>query len=116
MSRKTITVVAAVIGAVITFFQQQFGLTIDGTAVAGALAAVLAYVFFEGKLDLRRLKSGIAQERKWADPAFWVALITAILPVLNTQLNLRLPVETITAGAAFLVSVIFGRRLSRVGE
>lgn len=113
MSRKTITVVAAVVGAIITFFQSQFGLSISGTAVAGSLAAVLAYVFFEGKMDLRRLQSGLVQGRKWADPAFWVALISAILPVLNTQLGLGLPTETITAGVTFILSVIFGRRLAR---
>lgn len=113
MSRKTITVIAAVVGAIITFFQSQFGLSISGTAVAGSLAAVLAYVFFEGKMDLRRVQSGLVQGRKWVDPAFWVALVSALLPVINTQLELKLPVETITAGVSFILSVIFGRRLAR---
>lgn len=108
--RKTILIIIAIVGALLTFLQSQFGLTIDPVAVTATLTAVVIYLFGEGKNDLARIKKGITQDGKFKDPNFWIAFIAAILPVINVQFNLNLPVEIIVTTASGILAFIFAKR------
>jgi len=116
MSRKTILFIIAIIGAIIGFFGDQFGVALSGTAVAGGLTAIVVYLFGEMKNDIARVKNGIIQEKKWKDPAFWTALVASLLPVINTNLNLNLPVDTIVATLSGILAFIFGYRQKQLND
>jgi len=109
--RKTLMAVLGIIGAILAFFQQQFGLSIDSTAVIGSIGIILAYIFFEAKLDFRRIQKGIA---KFKDPKFWIALIGVILTALNGFLGWNLPVEIILGIVTVLLSWLFGKDFIQV--
>ena len=108
--RKAILAVIAILQAVLVFFQKEFGLSIDAAAVGAAAAAVVVYIFGEARNDFERIKKGLFQERKWADPAFWGALLSAVLPVINETFGLNLPVETIVSIVVFILGIIFAKR------
>lgn len=104
MSRKSIMGIIAVLGAVLTFFQDKFGLAIDTTAVIAGLTAIVLYILFEAKLDIKRIG---AQVGKFKDPKFWAALISAILVAVDSAFELNLPVEAIISVIAIVMSILF---------
>ena len=108
MSRKTLLGIIAIIGAALTFLQVQFGLSISATAVVGGLSAIVLYILFEAKLDLKALG---AQPQKWSDPKFWLAFIAAMLVAVGEAFGLNIPVEAITAVLALIMSLLFGKQL-----
>ena len=104
MSRKTIMGIIAVLGAVLNFFQDQFGLAIDTTAVIAGLTAILLYILFEGKLDIKRIGT---QAGKFKDPKFWAAFVSAMLVAVDAAFELNLPVEAIVSVIAIIMSLLF---------
>lgn len=104
MSRKTITAIIGIIGAVLAFFSEQFGLSIDPTAVIAGLSSIVLYVLLEGKLDIKRVGSQIG---KFKDPKFWLAFISAILVAVSETFGLELPVEAIIAVLTVIMGVLF---------
>ena len=105
MSRKTIMVFVAVIGAILGVFGTTFGLTLNPTAVAAGLAAVLVYVFFEAKADIARV---VGQAARFKDPKFWLIVIAAVVSALGSA-GVTLPIspEVITAILAAIVGILF---------
>jgi len=106
MSRKTLMAILGILGAILAFFQQQFGLSLDSTALMGAAGLILAYVFFEAKLDFKRIQKGVA---KFKDPKFWLALLSAILVAINEAFGWNLPIEIILTVISFILSILFGK-------
>ena len=106
MSRKTLMAILGIIGAILAFFQQQFGLSLDSTALMGAAGLILAYVFFEAKLDFKRIQKGAA---KFKDPKFWITFVGVVLTALNESLGWNLPNEIILTILGFLLSLLFGK-------
>lgn len=53
--------------------------------------------------DMERVKAGLRSSE------FWLALVAAVLPVLNQHLGLGLPVEAILSIAGVAASYILGR-------
>ena len=104
MSRKTILGIIGVLGAILVFFQTQFGLAIDTTAVVAGITVILLYVLFEGKLDIQRIGS---QSAKFADPKFWAAFVSALLVAVDGAFELNLPVEAIVSVIAIIMSILF---------
>lgn len=111
MSRKTIGFIVAIVGAVLLAFQKQFGLGFDPTAVAAGLGAILTYVFFEAKLDLRALA---AQPGKWKDPKFWITVVSALLAAIEANFQLGIPVEAIIGILTAIVAILFGAKFKQV--
>ena len=105
MSRKTIMAILAVIGAVITFFAEEFGLSINPTAVVAGMTALVLYVLFEAKLDLKKLG---AQAGRFKDPKFWLAFLSAVLVAVNESFGLNLPIEAIVSVLTLVMSTLFG--------
>lgn len=95
----------AIIGSILVIFQKQFGLSLDPTALAAGIGAVLTYIFFEGKLDLKALAS---QPGKWKDPKFWLTIISTALAGIEASFQLGIPVEAIIAVLTSLVAALFG--------
>jgi hypothetical protein len=104
MSRKTIVAVLGILTAIFTFLKAQFGLGMDVIAVLGGLSAVILYVLFEAKLDLKKFG---AQAGKWKDPKFWLALVAVILAALNKELGLNLPGDAIVAVLTVIMTILF---------
>jgi len=104
ISRKTIATVVALLGAVITYFDKQFGLSIDPTAVIAGISSLLVYVLLEAKLDLATLKK---QANKFGDPKFWLGLVSALLVVANESFELNLPVESLIAVLTLIMGILF---------
>lgn len=111
MSRKTILGIIGVLGAILTVFADQFGLTIDPTAAIAGLTAVTLYILFEAKVDLKRIGE---QAGKFKDPKFWLALVSALLVAVNQGFGLNLPVETIISVLTLIMSLLFGKSYSAV--
>lgn len=111
MSRKTLVAVLGVLAAALAFFKEQFGLGMDVTAVLGGLTAVVLYILFEAKLDLKKLR---AQAGRWKDPKFWLATAAVILAALNKELGLNLPGEAIIAVLTVIMAVLFGAKFKAV--
>lgn len=57
------------------------------------------------EVEMEKIKTGIKTTE------FWLALITAIITVLNEQLGLNLPKEAIISIIAMVISYIFGRSI-----
>lgn len=114
MSRKTLMAVIAVITAVLAFLKDQFGLAIDTAAVVGGLGAVVLYILFEAKLDLKKIG---AQANRWADPKFWLAFVAALYAVLQGELGLKLPLspEVVSSILAAIMSLLFAKRFKEIG-
>ena len=108
--RKTLMLIVALLGAGLAFLQTEAGLVINASAAAASALAVVVYLFGEAKNDLARIKQKIFQEGKWRDPAFWISLVAAFLPILNSSLSLNIPVETIIGILTALVGIIFTKR------
>lgn len=98
MSRKSIF---AILGVLLVFLKEQFGLAIDVTAFVG----IILYLLFEAKLDLKRITS---QAARFKDPKFWVALVATILPAINAEFGLNLPVEAIISVLSVILALLFG--------
>jgi len=111
MSRKTLLAVLGVITAILAFFKEQFGLGMDAMTVLGGLTAVVLYVLFEAKLDLKKLG---AQSGKWKDPKFWIAMAAMILAAVNKELGLNLPAEAIITALTVIMAVLFGVKFKAV--
>jgi len=105
MSRKTIAVFVAVIGAILGVLVTTFGLSIDATVLATGLAAVLVWVFGEAKADLAKIG---AQVGRFKDPKFWLMIINAIITALGTA-GVIPPVlaESIIAVLTLIIGVLF---------
>ena len=104
MSRKTLTAALGIIGAVLAFFSEQFGLSINPIKVMAGLSAITLYLLWEGKLDIRRVGSQIG---KFKDPKFILAFISAILVAVSETFGLALPVEAIIAVLTVIMGVLF---------
>jgi len=111
MSRKTIGIIVALMAVVLTFLQEQFGLSLDPAAVAAGIGAVITYIFFEFKLDI---KAAAAQPGKWKDPKFWITFISAALAGVEAQFHLGLPIEAIVSIATLLVGLLFGQKFKKL--
>lgn len=105
MSRKTLMTVLGVITIIVTFLQEQFGLSAGLVPAVGGVGIALIYVLFEAKLDLKKMG---AQPGKWKDPKFWIALAGVLIPELNRQLGLNLPTEAIVAVLGVILAILFG--------
>ena len=57
------------------------------------------------EVEMEKIKTGIKTTE------FWLALITAIITVLNEQIGLNLPKEAIISIIAMVISYIFGRSI-----
>ena len=104
MSRKTIMYVIGIITAIGTFIQQQMGLGISFAAVGASALAIVTYLQFQAKLDLK----AIQQFGKFKDPKFYVGLIAAVLPTIGQIFGLELPVEQISLVLTTILTVLFG--------
>lgn len=104
-SRKTWGTIVAVLGAVLAIFKDQFGLAINPIEVLSGIGVLLVYIALEGKLDLARIKQ---QVKKFNDPKFYFALVTALLTALTQIFGWNLPLEEINVILAALMSIIFG--------
>ena len=109
MSRKTLLAILAVITAVLAFFKDQFGLALDPTAVVGGIGAVVLYLLFEAKLEI---KKACFQAGKWRDPKFWLALVTLLYTTIGQQFGLKLPLspELVSTILATVMSVLFAKK------
>jgi len=112
MSRKTILTIVAVIGAILTAFQEAFGLSINGAAVAAGLGAIVLYVLLEAKVDKERIR---AQLDRFKDSKFWLAVISAALVAL-TESGVVLPVspEVIIAVLTAIMGILFKAKVQTV--
>ena len=108
ISRKTIGYIVAIAGVILTFFQEQFGLSIDPKVAAVGIGSILTYIFFESKLDLKAIAS---QPGKWKDPKFWITFLSAALVAVESQFHFGIPVEEIVSALTFIVGLMFGKKL-----
>jgi hypothetical protein len=104
MSRKTIFGVLAVVEAILLYFATQFGLSINATAIIGAITLLATYISVEAYQDYKRVTS---QSARFKDPAFWTALISQILLAVNEAFELSIPVELIVGLAALILGFFF---------
>lgn len=74
---------------------QKIALLRDISEVRGAMK--------EAKME--KVKAGIKTSE------FWVALLAAIIPVVNQHLGLNLPTEAILSIAGIAIAYIFGRSI-----
>jgi ABC-type uncharacterized transport system permease subunit len=109
VKRKTLLSILAVVGALLVFLKEQFGLGIDAAGFATALGVVLLYVFFEAKRDIAAIAQ---QSAKWRDPKFWLAFIAAIVTAVNSAFGLSLPVDIINVVLGFIVSLLFKAKVA----
>lgn len=108
--RKWIMVALGVAGALGAVISTEFGLTVQLGAVVMGLGAVLVYVFGEAKADLGRLS---AQQAKWADPKFWVSMVSVAVAALGTAgVNLPLSPELIVTILTFIVGILFKEKVA----
>jgi len=107
MSRKTLTIIIAVILAIAGVLRAEAGTEGLATALA-ALGTLALYIFFEARADIERVKAQILQEGRYKDPKFWLAIASAILAAL-TQAGINLPVspEIIIAVLAAILTALF---------
>jgi len=113
MSRKTLTAVLGIIGAILVFLKGTFGLDLDAAAITTALGVILTYVLFEAKLDIAKVGPQLG---KWKDPKFWVTFIATILTALNGAFGWSLPIETINAVLGVILAVLFGWAFKKGAE
>ena len=99
MSRKSIV---AILGVILIFLKEQFGLALDATAFIG----VILYLLFEAKLDAKRIASQLG---RFKDPKFYVALVTAVIPALNAEFGWNLPLDVILIVLNLLLAILFGK-------
>ena len=104
MSRKTLMAVIAIIGVILTFFKDQFGLNIDVTSILAGISAILLYILWEAKNDLKKLAT---QPKKWKDLKFWITFISVVLAAINQNFGTGIPVELIISGLTVIVGFLF---------
>lgn len=104
VSRKTIAFVVTILTSILVVFQQAFGLTIDPITAAAGVGAVLTYIFFESKLDLKAIAK---QPGKWRDPKFWLTVLSSVLAAVETTFQIGIPVAEIVSGLTVLVGFLF---------
>jgi hypothetical protein len=105
MSRKTIAVVVAIIGAVLGILVSEFGLSINAIALAATLGSILVWVFGEAKADLAKIG---AQIGKFKDPKFLLTIVSAIIGALGTAgVNMPISPEIIIAVLTAIVGILF---------
>jgi len=104
MSRKTLFAVLAVLEAVLLYLATQFGLSIDATAIIGAIVLLGTYIALEAGADFKRIAS---QTARFKDPAFWTALLSQVLLAVNEAFELSIPVELIVGLTALILGIIF---------
>jgi len=110
MSRKSLMAVLAVIGAVLVFISEQFGLGLNIAPVLAGVTATLLYVLFEAKADLRRVVGRIGtQSGKFTDPKFLAALISTVLVAVAEAFGWDIPVEAIVSVLTVLMAFLFGK-------
>lgn len=61
------------------------------------------------EVEMEKVKAGIKTSE------FWLALLAAILPVVNQHLSLNLPTEAILSIAGIAISYILGRSWVKKG-
>jgi len=110
MSRKTIGFIVAIVGAILVAFQEQFGLSLNPAQVAAGIGAILTYVFFEAKLDLKALTS---QPDRWKDPKFWLTVLSALLAVVEQTFQFGIPVTEVVAVLTLIVGILFKAQFSK---
>jgi hypothetical protein len=104
MSRKSLFAILGVLGAALGFIAQEFGLSIDPSAVIGSIIIALVYIFGEFKADIKRIGSQLG---KFKDPKFLIALFAAILGYANQAFSLNLPIEIIIGFLTLLLGILF---------
>ena len=104
MTRKWLFTILAVLGAAGAVISAEFGLTVKLGAVAAALGGIVVYIFNEAKADRARMT---AQKYKWADPKFWITMLSAVVAALAQEVALPLPPEIIIAVLTAIVGVLF---------
>lgn len=103
-SRKVILAVVGVVTAIVTVLRSTFGLSIDPTAMIGGLGLIALYIAFEAKADITRIG---AQPDKWADPKFWITVLMAALTPIVSEFGWDIPIETIQAIVALVITALF---------
>jgi cobalamin synthase len=98
--------------ALVTFLQEHVGISVAAGGAVSALAIIATYLFGEFKSDIQRVRGGLFQDKKWKDPAFWGALVAAILPVVSENLGIQLPIELITGVVAVILGLVFKKRVN----
>ena len=108
LSRKTLMTVLAVVGAAFAFFSKEFGLEIDTVGFMAMVSAVLLWVGFEARLDIKRIIERVGpQIGKFKDPKFWIAFVTAVITAANEIFEMNLPIELIIGVLAVIMSFLF---------
>lgn len=117
MSRKTLMIILAIIGAVLAFFSTQFGLDINVEQVMATVTMLLLWVGFEARTDIKRIITKVGeQQNKTKDPKFWLAFLTMILTVLSESLGWNLPITTIVAVLTAIMGVLFKLDLTAIAR
>jgi hypothetical protein len=105
MSRKTIAVFVAVIGAILGVMASTFELSINATVLAVGIAGVLVWVFGEAKADLAKIG---AQIGRFKDPKFLLTMINAIVTALGTaEVIPAVLAESIIAVLTLIIGILF---------
>jgi hypothetical protein len=60
--------------------------------------------------DMEKVKAGIKTSE------FWLALLGAVLPVLNGQLGLNIPAESILTIGGVIASYVIGRSITKKAQ
>ena len=115
MSRKTFLAVVAVLGAILTVFNETFALGLDTTSLIASIAAVGVWIFFEFRLDFKKVLNAVKeQSNKFADPKFWSALVIALLEVFNELFVWNIPIEVIAGVLVAILAFLFKKENKRV--
>ena len=117
MSRKTMLAILAALGSILGFLNGWFELGLNVTALMATVTALFLWVFFEARLDIKRLLGQIkSQSNKFADPRFWLALAMVLIEVLNEAFALKLPVEVIIIVLTALMGLLFKKQEEQEAE
>jgi hypothetical protein len=115
MSRKTFLAIVAVVGAILTFLNEQFTLGLDTTALVAVITTIGVWIFFEARLDIKRIIGQVAEQTgKFKDPRFWSALIIALLEVMNEILGWNIPIEIVAGVLVVILGFLFKKEGDKV--
>ncbi len=106
MSRKTIMGVIGFITVIFAFLKVQFGLEINPAEFFGGLGVIIAYLLFQGKMDIQKIGR---QTEKFKSKKFWIAFITALVPAINNLFGINIPFEVVISIATFVLAILFGK-------
>jgi hypothetical protein len=105
MSRKSLFVFLAIVGAALGAVTTELGLSLNGVALATGLAGILYYVFKEAKADIAKIG---AQSARWTDPKFWLAVISAAITAAGAgELIPPALAESLIAFITLIIGVLF---------